>query len=113
LAAVDTIRVFRGVYSGFALAMSEASEGLNFDELPSSDELAGVASNLARKLIAGDPREVMPDAQQEFLAMIVSLALLEHSGQANELSPEALEPTVNALWTAIGGRWGAAPAEPS
>jgi hypothetical protein len=107
LAAVDTIRIFRGVYSGFALAMSEASEGLNFDDLPSSDELAGVASGVARKLIAADPREVMPDSQQEFLAMIVSLALLEHSGQADELSPESLAPTISALWSTIGGRWAA------
>ena len=105
MASVDSIRVYRGVYSGFALAMSEAAEGLHFDELPSSDELAGNASLLAREFIESDQRETMPSAQQEFTAMLVCLALIEHQGRVADLTPPALKKALDGLWRLLGDRW--------
>lgn len=105
MAEVQAIRVFRGIYNGFAVAMSEAEEGLRFNELPSSDELAASAFDLTQKLIAADPRATIPEAQQEFTATVVTLALLEHRGDTQELTPTTVKPALEGLWRLIGGRW--------
>ncbi|HZZ50221.1 MAG TPA: hypothetical protein VFE65_25310 [Pseudonocardia sp.] len=105
MAEVQAIRVFRGIYNAFAVAMSEAEEGLRFNELPSSDELAASAFDLTQKLIADDQRETIPEAQQEFTATVVTLALLEHRGDTEEVTQATVQPALEGLWKLIGGRW--------
>jgi hypothetical protein len=105
VAVADSIRVFRGIYSGFALAMSEATEGLNFDELPSSDELANRAHDLTSQIIQADDRGEVPAAQQEVTAMLVTLAILEHQGKTDELTAAAVGPALDGLWKVVGGNW--------
>ena len=86
MAEVDSVRVFRGIYGGFALAMSEVEAGIQFEQLPSSDEIANAAYELCREIITRDPRQVVPGAQQEFTSMAVALAVLEHGGVTDGLS---------------------------
>jgi len=105
VAVIDSIRVYRGVYAGFALAMSEASQGVHFESLPSSDELAGQAFRLAKELIESDARAAVPDAQQELAGVLVCLALIEHEGRTEELTPDALRDGLSGLWALLGGRW--------
>lgn len=105
MAEVDSIRVFRGIYAGFALAMSEAEGGIQFDRLPSSDEIANAAYELCRQVISSDPRELVPGAQQEFLSMAVALAVLEHGGVGDGLSGESISAGLDGLWRVIGSRW--------
>jgi hypothetical protein len=105
MAEVDSIRVFRGIYGGFALAMSEAESGIHFDELPSSDEMASRAFELTSQVVTGDQRDVMPGAQQEFTATTVALAIIEHNGKSEELSAQSISDALDGLWTLVGGRW--------
>ena len=109
MAEVDSIRVFRGIYGGFALAMSEAESGIHFDELPSSDEMANKAFELTSQVIAADQRDAMPGAQQEYAATSIALAIIEHNGKAEELDADAVIETFGGLWSLIGGRWAQQP----
>lgn len=109
MAEVDSIRVFRGIYGGFALAMSEAESGIHFDELPSSDEMANKAFELTSQVVLADQREAMPGAQQEYVAMTVALAIIEHNGKAEELTADSVVETFGGLWSMIGGRWAQQP----
>jgi hypothetical protein len=113
MAEVDSIRVFRGIYGGFALAMSEAESGIHFDELPSSDEMASRAFDLTSQVINADGRDVMPGAQQEFTATTVALAIIEHDGKVEELTAASVADTLDGLWTLIGGRWSRQESVPS
>jgi hypothetical protein len=109
MAEVDSIRVFRGIYGGFALAMSEAESGIHFDELPSSDEMANKAFELASQVIDADQRDAMPGAQQEYAAMTIALAIIEHNGKAEELNADSVIGTFGGLWSLISGRWAEQP----
>jgi hypothetical protein len=105
MAEVDSVRVFRGIYGGFALAMSEAEGGIHFEELPSSDEIANEAFKLSHEVIADDAREVMPGAQQEFTALTIALAVLEHGGRADGITKESVSDTLKSVWALINNRW--------
>jgi len=105
MAEVDSVRVFRGIYSGFALAMSEVEGGIQFEQLPSSDEIANSAFELARKVILADERDAVPGAQQEFTSMAIALAVLEHGGVSEGLSGEAVSESLGGLWRLIGNGW--------
>lgn len=104
MADVDGVRIFRGIYGGFALAMSEAEEGASFRQMPSSDEMAGRAFDIASKLIADDEGENMSGAHQEFVSMAIALALIGHGGEAEQLRSEPVRETVGQLVKLIGGR---------
>jgi hypothetical protein len=105
VATVDSIRIYRGIYAGFALAMSEAAHGLQFDELPSSDEIAGHAFRLTREVLESDDREDVPEAQQELTAVLVCLAIIEHLGKVDELTVDSVRPALTGVWTLLGDRW--------
>jgi hypothetical protein len=105
VAEVDGVRVYRGIYNGFALAMSGATEGLRFDELPSSDELADRAFRAAGTLIERDPRDSVPAAQQELTSLLVCLTLIERGGSAEDAGPDVLAPALDGLWKVLGERW--------
>jgi hypothetical protein len=105
MAEVDSVRVFRGIYSGFALAMSEVEAGIQFDQLPSSDEIANTAYELCREIITRDPRQRVPGAQQEFTSMAVALAVLEHGGVTDGLSWRSVSDSLDGLWRLIGRAW--------
>ena len=104
MAHVDGVRIFRGIYGGFALAMSEAEEGASFHRMPSSDEMASKAFDIASELIAGDERGEMSGAHQEFVSMAVSLALIGHGGEAEQLRSESIHDTIGRLGALISGR---------
>jgi hypothetical protein len=110
VARVDDVRVFRGIYGGFALAMSEAEEGARFRSMPSSDEMASKARDLSRQVIIDDRREDMPGAQQELISMAVSLALIGHGGEAERLNAEPVAETLSRLVSLVDGREAAVPA---
>lgn len=105
MAQVDSVRVFRGIYAGLALAMSETEEDLDFAALPSSDEIAHSAFETASRVITDDPRRSMRGAQQELAGMIVVLAVLEHGGGSDGLTTEAVAGELNGLWRLIGRGW--------
>jgi hypothetical protein len=109
MAEVDSIRVFRGIYSGLALAMSETEESLDFAALPSSDDIAHNAFQLAGQVIGNDERPAMRGARQELIGMAAVLAVLEHGGGRSGLSVEDLDDALTALARVIG--WAEWPAE--
>jgi hypothetical protein len=104
MAHVDGVRIFRGIYGGFALAMSEAEEGASFHRMPSSDEMASKAFDIATQLIADDEWGEMSGAHQEFVSMAVSLALVAHGGEADQLRSDSIHDTVGRLVSLMGGR---------
>jgi hypothetical protein len=104
MAHVDGVRIFRGIYGGFALAMSEAEEGASFRRMPSSDEMASKAFDIASQLIADDEWGDMSGAHQEFVSMAVSLALIGHGGEADKLRSEPIQEIVGQLVSLLGGR---------
>lgn len=104
MAHVDGVRIFRGIYGGFALAMSEAEEGASFHRMPSSDEMASKAFDIASQLIADDEWGDMSGAHQEFVSMAVSLALIGHGGEADQLRSESTHETIGRLVGLICGR---------
>jgi hypothetical protein len=110
MAEVDSVRVFRGIYSGFALAMSEAEAGIQFDKLPSSDEIANCAYELCYEIITQDPRPVVPGAQQELTSMAVALAVLERGGVSDGLTAASVSASLDGLWRLIGRTWVPEPA---
>lgn len=103
MAHVDGVRIFRGIYGGFALAMSEAEEGARFHRMPSSDEMASKAFDIASQLIADDEWQEMSGAHQEFVSMAVALALIGHGGAADQLRSESIRDTVGRLVSLIAG----------
>jgi hypothetical protein len=105
VAEVDSIRVYRGIYGGFSLAMSEAADGVSFQNLPSSDEIARVAFSLASEVIEADDRPTMTGAQQEFSAMTVVLAVLERHGDTADLTAAAVTAGLREVWRLVGGQW--------
>ncbi|MBO0848192.1 MAG: hypothetical protein J2P20_01910 [Pseudonocardia sp.] len=104
MAHVDGVRIFRGIYGGFALAMSEAEEGASFHRMPSSDEMASKAFDIVSRLIADDEWGEMSGAHQEFVSMAVSLALIGHGGDSDQLRSESVHDTIGRLIALIGGR---------
>jgi hypothetical protein len=105
VAEVDSIRVYRGIYGGFSLAMSEAMDGVQFSQLPSSDEIARIAFETTREVIEADDRPTLAGAQQEFTAMTIVLAILEHQGKTDSLSLAEITPPLHGLWRLVGGQW--------
>ena len=105
MAQVDSVRVFRGIYAGLALAMSETEEDLDFSALPSSDEIAHTAFELASRVITDDSRAAMRGAQQELTGTLVVLAVLEHGGGSDGLASDAVAGGLNGLWRLIGRGW--------
>ena len=87
--------------------MSEAAHGLQFDELPSSDEIAGHAFQLTREVLEVDDREDVPEAQQELTAVLVCLAIIEHRGKVDELTADTIRPALTGVWSLLGDRWSA------
>ncbi|WP_028922192.1 hypothetical protein [Pseudonocardia acaciae] len=97
MADIDSVRVFRGVYNGFALAMSEADRGVDFNELPSSDAMVRKAFDLSRELIADSGQAGGSGALQELTATVVALALVEHRGAEEELRSESAHDALSRL----------------
>ena len=102
---IDSVRVFRGIYGGFALAMSEGDGRVQFDQLPSSDEMARTAFDLTRRIVASDPQEPLSGAQQELTSTIIALALVEQGGK-DELTPESITEALPGLSLLLGSRRG-------
>jgi hypothetical protein len=109
MAEIDSVRVFRGIYAGLALAMSETEEDINFAALPSSDEIAHSAFELCAQVIGNDSRTSVRGAQQELTGMAVVLAVLERDGGSDGLNAEVVAGGLHGLWRLIGRGWDGAP----
>jgi hypothetical protein len=47
----------------------------------------------------------MPGAQQEFTALTIALAVLEHGGRADGITKESVTDTLKSVWALINNRW--------
>ncbi|WP_028923174.1 hypothetical protein [Pseudonocardia acaciae] len=103
MADIDSVRVFRGIYGGFALAMTEGNDRVHFDQLPSSDDMARTAFDITRRLITNGPQDGLSGAQQELTSTIVALALVERGGKTSELTPESITEALPGLSILVRG----------
>lgn len=95
-------RIWRGVYSGLALAAT--------DDLPLAadialrDHVAFSAFGLARDIVIAEPRE-LTGGQQEYVGLTSGVAVIQREGLRPDRPLNALVDSFRQIWEMIDGQW--------